>query len=214
MLEFLNFEKKFGYAELFSLIALIFAGIALYQSFLSRQDTRLISGLDLKPIIKVRSEFYKNKDNLYGVTVYNEGPVDALQIEAALISHRYSDKTNDVKVSLISTETSFFSETLKPFKKIIFPVPAHFLYGNAMIEEPRTNNILQFKITYKRPPDFKSNTESAFYYVDPDGIWVRENSNSLTDEKYRHIKKAVESTLAREPFPKLDWDKLYNIQTK
>ena len=207
-----KFEKKFGYAESFSLIALIVSAFAAWFGYLARQDSRIISGLELKPEIKVNANINKNKFKDFRIILHNSGPVDALQLKAKLIAHRYYEKTKNIRISGTGSETIFAVQKLEPLKTVIFEVPEHFLYVNAMIQEPKEYNVLELRIDYRRPPDLKSFSESAFYFVNPDGVWVSESSSSLKPETYETIKNAAYAMLSRNSPLNLGWDKLYPVQ--
>jgi hypothetical protein len=206
-----KFEKKFGYAELFSLIALFVSGVAAWFGYLARQDSIILSGLELKPEIKVKANINKNKFN--DLRIYNSGPVDAFQLEAKLIYHRYFEKTKNIRVSGTWSETTFAVQKLEPLKTATFKIPEHFLYVNAMLQEPKEHNVLELRVSYRRPADLTLFSESAFYFVNPDGLWVSESSNSLNSETYESIKTAAYSMLNRRDTPlNLGWDKLYPVQ--
>ena len=137
MASIFKFEKKFGYAELFALIALILSGFAVWFGYLARQDAIILSGIELKPEIKVNANINKNKFKDLHAIIYNGGPVEALQLEVKLISHRYFEKLKGIKVSGTGSDTTFSMQNLEPLKSVAFKIPKHFLYVNAMLQEPK-----------------------------------------------------------------------------
>jgi len=211
MAGFFKFEKKFGYAELLSLIAIIVSALAVWFGYLARQDSRIISGLELKPSIKVNANINKNKFEKYHILIHNSGPIEALQLEAKLITHRYFEKTKDIRVSGTGSESSFAIAKLEPLKTAIFEIPEHFLYVNAMLHEPKEHNVLELRVTYRRSPDFMIFSESAFYFVNPDGLWVSESSSSLNPEVYEIVKQAAYQMLSRDVPLNIGSDRLYPV---
>jgi hypothetical protein len=212
MAGFFKFEKKFGYSELFSLIAIIVSALAVLFGYLARQDARIISGFDLEPHIKVNASINKNKFKIFYILIHNSGPVDALQLEASLITHRYFEKEKQIRVSGAGSDSSFAIPKLEPLKSAAFEVSEHFLYVNAMIQKPKEHNVLELRVTYRRPPDFALFSESAFYFVNPDGLWVPESSNSLKPDVYNMIKKAAYNMLNRDIPREIEWDRLYPVK--
>ncbi len=183
-------------------------------SYLAKQDARLISGIELKPEIKVDAHINKNKFKKFFVLLRNQGPVDAHQLEAKFITHQYYEKTKKIQVSGRGSDTTFTIPKLSPFKDVTFEVSEHFLYGNAMLQEPKEYNILELRISYRRFPDYPKFSESAFYYVNPDGLWVGEYSSSLSSDLYERLKQAAYAMLSKDITLDLGWDRLHPVMVE
>ena len=112
------------------------------------------------------------------------------------------------------TETRYSIPQLAPFKQEIFEVKSHFLYGQAMLQNPPEHNILEIRLVYSRAPYMPQLAESAFYFVSPDGLWVGEHSSVLLPEKYDPIKQAAIETLKRRRIEDLHWDTLHPSVTE
>ena len=204
-----RFEKKIGYSELLSVFALIISAIAAIFSYQGEQHSVEVSGIELKPEIKVNAHLNKNKVSKFYVTVYNDGPVDAHQLVVTFISHRYFEEFKKIRISGTGSETTYTQPILPPLKRITFEISEHFLYVNAMLQEPKEHNILELRVTYRRSPGFKQFAVSALYFVNPDGLWVAENSVSLRSEQYEALKKAAYNMLKKNVPKDLGWDKLH-----
>ncbi len=173
-----------------------------------------MSGIELKPEIKVNAHLNKNKFAKFYVTIYNDGPVDAHQLVVKFISHRYFEKFKKIRISGTGSETTYTQPKLPPLKSFSFEILEHFLYGNAMLQEPKEHNILELRVNYRRSPDFKQFSESALYFVNPDGLWVSENSVSLRSEQYEELKKAAYAMLNKDIPQDLGWDRLHPVSVE
>ena len=142
--------------------------------------------------------------------MFNSGPVDAFQLEVHFIHHRYFKKLNKIMISGGGTETKFSIPQLAPFKRETFAVKGHFLYGQAMLQNPPEHNILEIRLVYRRAPDMSQFAESAFYFVSPDGLWVGEHSSALVPDIYDPIKQAAFKMLRRSKIQDLHWDTLHS----
>lgn len=204
-------HKKIGYSELIAVAALVISVFAVWFSYESRQHSIKISGIELQPEIKVNAFLNKSKFKKLHVIVYNNGPVEALQLVVKFVSHRYFEALKGIRVSGTGSETTYIETKLPPLKSIAFEIPEHFLYVNAMLQEPKVHNILELRVTYRRPPDFKQFSESAFYFVNPEGLWVSENSTSLRSEQYEALKEAAFAMLNKNVSADLGWDPLHQV---
>lgn len=99
------------------------------------------------------------------MVVLNSGSTDALQLEIHIIHHRYIEKLKKIWISGGGTETRYSIPQLAPFKQEIFEVKSHFIYGQAMLQNPPEHNILEIRLVYRRAPDKAQFAESAFYSV-------------------------------------------------
>ena len=116
------FEKKIGWSEIIAIGAVIISSFAFLLSYWAWQDSRAISGLDLKPEIKIDARLNKAKYKIFHLVVFNSGPVDAFQLEVHFIHHRYFKKLNKIMISGGGTETKFSIPQLAPFKRETFAV--------------------------------------------------------------------------------------------
>jgi hypothetical protein len=57
--------------------------------------------------------------------------------------------------------------------------------------EKKIIRIIEIKFSYKRKPDMKKYTKRAFYFANPNNIWVAENDSSVNVEPFISIKKAL-----------------------
>jgi hypothetical protein len=174
-----------------SALSLIVSGIALFFAILAREDTRDIHKLDLKPQINLRTYFGKTDKLVPQLTVENEGPVDAVQIDVQILSHRYDESSKSIKVSTYGTPQNWKIPKLSPFQFKTFLFSEHFLNINARLQKPVQHNIMEIRLSYRRPSDMRLFKESAYYFVNPEGRWVPEGDNSLEEESYEAIKRAV-----------------------
>jgi hypothetical protein len=204
-----RFEKKIGWSEIIAIGAVIISGFALLLSYWAWQDSRAISGLDLKPEIKIDARLNKAKHKNLHVVVFNSGPVVAFQLEIHFIHHRYFKKLNTIMISGGGTETRYSIPRLVPFKQETFAVKDHFLYGQAMLQNPPEHNILEIRLVYRRAPDMSQFAESAFYFVSPDGLWVGEHSSALVPDIYDPLKQAAFEMLRRSKIEDLHWDTIH-----
>ena len=177
-------------AVIFAGGALIVSGLAYKVTLEAQRDTRAITGLDRRPVLAFDAFFRKFDDHPPShYTVSNIGSVAAIHLEILPITHRYNSSDRDFQVS--SYDGRQIIVELRPLKSETFEFSEHFLNVNARLAEPPEHNILEIRLTYRHPSDMREFVESAFYFVNPDGFWVKENSQSLTPEVYGPIKEAA-----------------------
>ena len=188
---FIKIVKAIGWTA--GIVSVGFSIWAVIIAMEAREDTRKIAGLNLLPKLELNSSLNPEENQARGFIIRNLGPVKALQIEVNLIAHRYEIKDGKARVSSLfgTGEQLFRVKEINPFEERIFIVSDFFLDVNARIQKPEHNNILEIRISYRRPSDMKKRTDSAYYFVNPDGKWVAENNGSLTPDIYEPIKKAV-----------------------
>ena len=204
-----RFEKKIGWPEIIAFGAIIISGIAILLSYWAWQDSRAISGLDLKPDIKLDARLNKAKYKIFHVVVFNSGPVDAFQLEIHLIHHRYFKEFKKIRISGGGSETRYSIPKLVPLKQEAFEVKENFLYGQALLQKPPEHNVLEIRLVYRRAPDMSQFAESSFYFVSPDGLWVGEHSSALVSDVYNPIKQAAFEMLKMDQIEDLHWDTLH-----
>ena len=171
----------------------ITTALALYGSIIGTcawRDTRATSGLDLKPSLGLKAWFKKIGDTPPHFEVWNEGPIDAVQLEIQLISHRYFPHKKKILVTGSGSNRTYSIPKLSPQQRKGFLFPKGWLNSNARLQEPPEHNVMEIRLTYRRESDKHQFSESSFYFVDPEGRWVSEFSSSLTPY-YEPIKQAA-----------------------
>lgn len=166
---------------------------ALKVSQVARDDVRAISKLGLEPKLELDTNFRTDIGYPRAFWITNSGPVEALQIEVHLITYRYDGSIIKVVGYGTGTDEHYQADKIDPFRSGFFPFKEIFLDVNARIQKPAQHNAFEIRISYRRPPDMTYYTESAYYFVNPDGDWVNENNGSLVPERYNPIMKAVKS---------------------
>jgi hypothetical protein len=206
-------------SSIISVITSIIVQIPSLVISLKAQDiTRTIAGLNLTPQLQLHTSLNLIKNYPRYFNIKNAGPTSALQLETQLITYQYEIKNGKERVnSLFGTEEKYQLEELPPFKDKTFIISDYYLDVNARIQKPLQNNILEIRISYRRHPDMKKFTESAYYFINPEGKWVSENNGSLIPEIYNPIKKAVliRSNIISEFLPHLEEgtiDPLHSVQ--
>ncbi len=199
-------------AVIFAGGALIISGLAYKIALEAQRDARAITGLDRRPVLALDAFFRKFDDHPPSrYTVKNVGTVAAVQVEIQPITHRYKSSDRDFQVS--SYDGRQIIDELRLLKGKTFELSERFLNVHARQAEPPEHNILEIRLTYRHPSDMREFVESAFYFVNPDGFWVKENSQSLTPEIYGPIKEAALKFAKRMYFPDSS-DPLHTIVPK
>lgn len=208
----IRFERKFGYSEVIALIAVGFSLYAIWQGSSAREDARLISGLDLRPNISLRSDFkrikisrrpdtkaIKEKAPYFQIT--NKGAIDAIQMEIQLFICEYSQAVDKVGKDITTSFYNWTVEKLPPQESKVFPVD-DWIYIQPTATNPLWKSVLEIRVTYRRNPDKSKFSQSAYYFVGPQEFWVNEKDHSsLNAERYRPIVKAAIGRQSRD----LEW---------
>ncbi len=139
-----------------------------------------------RPILKLESHF--NMTPPY-FTILNDGPVEAKQLKINLCSLYVKD--GKIKLFGYSSDKEYVVHQLDSLKPIAIRFDEKWLNTNARLQKPLEHNILEIRLTYRRPSDLQQFQESAFYFINPEGRWVSENDNSLAPKIYDPIKRAV-----------------------
>lgn len=196
------FEKKFGYSEIIALVAIGFSLIAIWQAHLSRKDARLISRLDLRPNIRLSSDFKRikiakkiNQKEIKEKGPYflieNNGSLDAIQLEVQIFMYNYSPEKGGLKGGVTASMYHWVIEKLPPLKSKVFPIN-EWIYTQPTAHPPLWTCVLEIRITYRRNPDLHKFLKRAFYFVGPQDFWVSESDRStLNTERYKPIVRAV-----------------------
>jgi hypothetical protein len=183
------------------LISLLAFGVSIWANYIacnandiaskSHDLTLKISKLDLRPIIELNTLFKSIGKIPPHLSLTNIGPIEAQQVKIRMISHRYIPKQNKILISMSDSSNDIFEEKINPQETKSHKFPEGWLNTNARIQSPPQHNVMEIQITYRRPQDLEKYDESAYYFVNPDGIWVPEKSNSLNSELYDSIKAAI-----------------------
>ena len=105
-----------------------------------------------------------------------------------------------------------FIEKIDPQKTKSYKFCEGWINTNARLHNPPQHNIMEIQITYRRPQDLEEYNESAYYFVNPDGLWVSEKSSSLDSELYESIKSAIFNIDKEKKYIYKEWerDKLHS----
>jgi hypothetical protein len=160
--------------------------------------TQKLSKLDFRPIIRLNTLFRLAGKVPPNFSLTNIGSVEAQQIKVRMITHRYSPETEKIHVVVYGSENDEIIPKLAPQEWKTFKFKDIWLNTNARMEIPPENNIMEINITYCRPQDLKKFNESAFYFINPEGLWVPERESSLKSEKYQKMKSALLSLKANK----------------
>lgn len=153
--------------------------------------TQKLSKLDFRPIIRLYTLFRPTGKIPPHFALTNIGSVDALQIKVRMFSHRYFPKTEKIYISGSDTANDVIILKLSPQESKAFKFQDSWLDSNARLATPPENNIMEIKITYRRSQDLQEFDESAFYFINPEGLWVPERESSIKSQNYQKMKKAL-----------------------
>ncbi|RKY30876.1 MAG: hypothetical protein DRP74_06045 [Candidatus Omnitrophota bacterium] len=153
--------------------------------------TQKLSKLDFRPIIRLYTLFRPAGKIPPHFALINIGPEDALQIKVRMLTHRYSPKREKMYASIANTLYDVVIPKLSPQETKAFKFKGGSLDSNARLATPPENNIMEIRVTYRRPQDLQEFDESAFYFINPEGLWVPERSSSIESENYQKMKKAL-----------------------
>ncbi len=173
-----------------SIIAIIISALALWISSCSYRDSRAISKLDIWPEIELDSSLVQKNKMPRNVTVSNKGPGNALELSIQLLSHFY-DRPKDRSISVYGSQGEFHYKVLKAQDSERITLSDHWLDVNAQLQKPKDHNVIEIRIEYRRPADMMKRKMSAYFFLDPDGNWVSENSNSIVGEPYDSLKSEI-----------------------
>ena len=195
-----------------SLVALLISGWAALLSARNSEVTSRLSKLDFRPILRLNTLFVSVGKIPPHWELTNTGSVEAVQVEVQMISHRYFPAKQMIQVSLTGSEETTSIPKIAPQETKSCVFPNGWLDTNARLQDPPQCNIMEMLLTYRRPQDLKEYSESAYYFVDPNGFWVLETSSSLKGELYESMKAALLKINRRTPgsiYRKWDGDLLH-----
>jgi len=174
-----------------SLVALSISGWSALLSTRNSEVTHRLAKLDFRPILRLNTLFVSVGKIHPHWELTNTGPVEAVQVEVQLISHRYFPVTEKIQVSMTGSDTVTSISTVAPQETKSCVFPKGWLDTNVRLQDPAQCNIMEILLTYRRPQDLKEYSESAYYFVDPKGLWAPETSSSLKGELYNSMKAAL-----------------------
>lgn len=174
-----------------SLVALLISGLSLFLYMKNSEVTQKLAKLDFHPILSLDTLFVTIGKIPPHWELTNIGPVEAVQVKVQLISHRYYPTTEMIQISLTGPGGTTSISTIAPQETKSYTFPKGWLDTNARLQNPPQCNIIEILLTYRRPQDLREYSESAYYFVDPNGFWVPETSSSLKGELYESMKAAL-----------------------
>jgi len=190
----MKFEKKFGVSEIIALVALAFSGVAIWQSHLTRNDTKILNKLNFRPTLALQAKLKKTNNTIPAhLNLINKGPIDAVQVQVQFYFHKYSEEQQKVVISGWDSGQQWTLDRLPSLKQVNIGVNELSLKGMlpALSDHEKYCRILEIRLNYRREVDLKKYSERAFYFVNPDGEWVSERDSTLNSDFYKEIKEAV-----------------------
>lgn len=154
------------------------------------QDSRSTSLLDLDPNIKLASLLNFDHGGVPEFRIYNEGPVDAVQVSVQLVDLYFRDRDMNRQMSYNSADRWQIGRLI-PFESFRIPIPAETL---DRVANPKTDPLhyaLELQIVYRRESDRKIYASRAVYFIDPDRNLVRENVHTINNQTYAELKAAA-----------------------
>ena len=182
-----------------SLVALLISGWSAFLSSRNSEVTHRLAKLDFRPILRLNTLFVSIGKIPPHWELTNTGPVEAVHIKVQMISHRYFPTRQMIQISLTGSNETTSISTIAPQETKLNAFPKGWLDSNARLQDPPQFNIIEILLTYRRPQDLKAYSESAYYFVNPDGLWVHERSDSLKGELYESMKAALLKINRRGP---------------
>ncbi len=188
------------------LISLGALGISIWSVYVSSKNsdvTQRLSKLDFRPRLRLNTLFKSVGNTPPHWQLTNMGPVEAVQVQVKIFAHRrVSYKTGETKIgmSLYDSSNKTTIPSIIPQETKLFQFNKGWLDGNARIQKPPQHNVMEIMVIYRHPQDLEEYSESAYYFVDPDGHWVHETSSSLKGEPYESMKKELLEMNREVPF--------------
>lgn len=190
----IEFQRKFGLSEIIAGLALILSAVAIWQSSIARNDSRILNKLDFRPILALHAQLERINDKIPAhINIRNKGPVDAVQVRIQFYFHRYLPATREIKVSATGSDVRWAIERLPALKHVNIKIDERLLNNLLPVfsDGEKHYRILEIRLNYRRDADLREYSESAFYFVSQEGKWVGEDSSALNDEIYTPIKEAA-----------------------
>lgn len=192
-----KFENKLGYSEIISFIAILLSISALWRGCAVEKDNRALSYLDLRPHLRLNSFLKETQDFPAHFTLYNAGPVDAVQVEIQLSILGLSTESKETtRVAIMDLENPIILPRLGALNRKSFKLPLEWLINNCKLSKPPKYSVVEILVKYLREADRKLYAERAFYFLNPDNRLVTEYDNSLHKKIYKPIIKAAHRSTA------------------
>lgn len=197
MRKLFKFENRLGYSELISIVAFLLSIFALYRGCAVERVNRALSHLDLRPHLCLNS-FLKDSHGIPAhFTLYNAGPVDAVQVEIQLsILGLSTESRATTRVAIIGADNPIILPRLDSLSRKSFKLPLEWLINNCKLSKPPKYSVVEILVKYLREADRKLYAERAFYFLNPDNRLVTEYDNSLPREIYGPVIKAAHNSTA------------------
>lgn len=204
------------------LISIFAFGGAIWANYIASNANKIasnnydlilkLSKLDLRPIIRLYTRFESTGKIPPHLSLTNIGPIEAQQIKIKMLFHRYSPEKNKIIMSKSDSMNDIFVEKIDPQKTKSYKFREGWLNTHATLYNPPQLNIMEIQITYRHPQNLEEYNESAYYFVNPDGLWFGEKSCSLDSELYESIKLAIFNIDKEEKYIYKEWegDKLHS----
>lgn len=197
MNQLFSFENKIGYSEVISILAVLLSVFALYRSCSVEKDNRALSHLDLRPNIRLDSFLKELPDHPAHFTIYNAGPIDAIQVEVQISILGISTESSETtRAAIIGSENPVVISKLSSLESKSFKLPLDWLVRSCQLIVPPKHNVVEILIKYLRESDRKLYAERAFYYLNPKNQLVTEYDNSLPKDIYKPIINAAHKSTA------------------
>lgn len=174
-----------------SVVAIAISGWSAFLSTRNSEVTRRLSKLDFRPSFRLASLLKSVGNTPPHWELTNTGPVEAVQTRVQMISHRFFPQTKTIQVSVSASWDTTTTPKIIPQETKSYEFRKGWLDINARLNDPPQCNIMEILLTYRRPQDLKEYSESAYYFVDPNGFWVHEGSSSLKGEPYESMRTAL-----------------------
>lgn len=194
------------------LVSVAALAVSIWSAHVATRDsevTRRLSKLEFHPVLELQTVLNPVGNITPFWQVTNTGPVEAVQVKVQFFTHWYSSKLDMIQIAgkTGGPGTTSIIETIKPQEVKGFEFPRGFLDTNARLYDPPQHNILEILITYRRPQDLNEYSESAYYFVNADGLWVPEMENSIRGaEPYESMRAALSRLKRTGPgSPYMEW---------
>ena len=195
MSKLFRFENKIGYSEILAIFALLFSIFALYRGCSVERDNRALSHLDLRPHLRLNSSLKETNDIPAHFTLYNAGPVDAIQVEIQLSILEFSTETDFTsRVAIMDAENPIIIPKLVALSRKSFKLPLKWAINSCSLSKPPKYNVVEVLVKYLREADRKSYADRAFYFFNPDNRLVTEYDNSLPKKVYDPLIKIAHNS--------------------
>ena len=190
----MKFEKKISFSKIFIFFALLLSVVAIWQSYKVMNDLRMLNKIDFRPKIALQARLKKISDKIPAhINIINRGPVDAIQVQVRFYFHKYFPKLQKVHASATGSDLQWTIDKLAPLKPENIEINESSLNDllPAISNNEKHYHILEIRLNYRHEVGLKEYSESAFYFVSPEGKWVNETSSALNSEIYKPIKEAA-----------------------